>query len=49
MQAGLERALPQVLREAGGLEMPQAVLLTRLAQGVLDRDAGTIGDPLSTR
>lgn len=53
----LEHTVPAVrpddvltgLREAGGLEVPRAVLLTRVAQGVLDRAAGTIGDPLATR
>lgn len=53
----LEHAVPAVrpddvltgLREAGGLEVPRTVLLTRVAQGVLDRDAGSIGDPLATR
>lgn len=53
----LEHTVPAVrpddvltgLREAGGLDVPEAVLLTRVAQGVLDRDAGTVGDPLATR
>lgn len=53
----LEHTVPAVrpddvltgLREAGGLDVPQAVLLTRVAQGVLDRDAGSISDPLATR
>ena len=36
-------------RETGGLVVPPTVLLTRLAQGVLDRAAGSIGDPLATR
>ncbi|WP_341351347.1 DUF2344 domain-containing protein [Nocardioides convexus] len=53
----LEHAVPAVrpddvltgLREAGGLAVPATVLLTRVAQGVLDRAAGTLGDPLATR
>lgn len=53
----LEHTVPAVrpddvltgLREAGGLDVPEAVLLTRVAQGVLDRDAGTVGDPLAKR
>lgn len=53
----LEHTVPAVrpddvltgLREAGGLEVPAAVLLTRVAQGVLDRDAGSVGDPLAER
>lgn len=53
----LEHTVPAVrpddvmtgLREVGGLTAPSAVLLTRVAQGVLDRESGTIGDPLGTR
>ncbi len=53
----LEHTVPAVrpddvltgLRETGGLVVPPTVLLTRLAQGVLDRAAGSIGDPLATR
>ncbi|MBU2696337.1 MULTISPECIES: TIGR03936 family radical SAM-associated protein [Pimelobacter] len=53
----LEHAVPAVrpddvltgLREVGGLAVPGTVLLTRLAQGVLDREAGTVGDPLAAR
>jgi radical SAM-linked protein len=36
------------LRQVGGLEVPGAPLLTRLAQGPLDEATGSIGDPLST-
>jgi radical SAM-linked protein len=35
------------LREVGGLEDVGAPLVTRLAQGPLERSTGTIGDPLS--
>jgi radical SAM-linked protein len=53
----LEHTVPAVrpddvltgLRDAGGLDVPQAVLLTRVAQGVLDRDTGSVGDPLAER
>lgn len=53
----LEHTVPAVrpddvltgLREAGGLVVPATVLLTRVAQGVLDRATGTLGDPLATR
>lgn len=53
----LEHTVPAVrpddvltgLREAGGLEVPPAVLLTRVAQGVLDRATGSVGDPLAER
>jgi radical SAM-linked protein len=34
------------LREVAGLEPPVAPLQTRLAQGPLDREHGTVGDPL---
>jgi radical SAM-linked protein len=34
------------LAEVGGFEPPGAPLLTRLAQGPLDAETGTIGDPL---
>lgn len=34
------------LREIGGLVAPVPPLQTRLAQGPLDREAGTVGDPL---
>ncbi len=34
------------LAEAGGLAPPGAPMLTRLAQGPLDAETGTIGDPL---
>jgi radical SAM-linked protein len=34
------------LRESGGLVAPVPPLQTRLAQGPLDREAGTVGDPL---
>ncbi|MFD0806804.1 TIGR03936 family radical SAM-associated protein [Nocardioides caeni] len=37
------------LRETGALATPATALLTRAAQGVLDRDTGTIGDPLEAR
>jgi radical SAM-linked protein len=36
------------LTAVGGLEVPGAPLLTRLAQGPLDEAAGTVGDPLAT-
>jgi radical SAM-linked protein len=36
------------LRLVGGLEVPGAPLVTRLAQGPLDEATGSIGDPLST-
>ncbi|KRB77125.1 radical SAM protein [Nocardioides sp. Root190] len=53
----LEHAVPAVrpddvltgLREATGFAAPTTALLTRLSQGVLDRDAGSVGDPLATR
>ncbi|WP_028656912.1 TIGR03936 family radical SAM-associated protein [Nocardioides sp. J54] len=53
----LEHTVPAVrpddvltgLRETGGLDVPGTALLTRLAQGVLDRVAGTVGDPLAQR
>lgn len=53
----LEHTVPAVrpddvvtgLREASGLEVPATGLLTRVAQGVLDRASGAIGDPLATR
>ena len=53
----LEHTVPAVrpddvltgLREVGGLEAPPTVLLTRVAQGVLDRATGEIGDPFATR
>lgn len=53
----LEHAVPAVrpddvlagLGQAGRLAVPATVLLTRLEQGVLDRAAGTIGDPLAAR
>lgn len=53
----LEHTVPAVrpddvltgLRETGGLDVPGTALLTRLAQGVLDRVAGTVGDPLARR
>lgn len=35
------------LAETAGLETAGTPLLTRLAQGPLDEDAGTVGDPLS--
>ena len=35
------------LHGAGGLDVPAAPLVTRLAQGPLDATDGTIGDPLS--
>ncbi|GAB4013489.1 TIGR03936 family radical SAM-associated protein [Nocardioides ultimimeridianus] len=37
------------LREVGGLPGSATALLTRLAQGPLDRDAAAIGDPLEIR
>ncbi len=54
MELVLRHAVPAVrpddvirgLAEVGGLEPPGAPLLTRLAQGPLDEDTGTIGDPL---
>jgi radical SAM-linked protein len=54
MELVLRHAVPAVrpddvirgLAEVGGLELPGAPLLTRLAQGPLDEDTGTIGDPL---
>jgi radical SAM-linked protein len=53
----LEHTVPAVrpddvltgLREATGFAAPATALLTRLSQGVLDRDAGSVGDPLATR
>lgn len=53
----LEHTVPAVrpddvltgLRELTGLEAPSTVLLTRLEQGVLDRDSGELRDPLATR
>ncbi|HWJ66952.1 MAG TPA: TIGR03936 family radical SAM-associated protein [Nocardioides sp.] len=53
----LEHTVPAVrpddvltgLREVGGLEVPATVLLTRVAQGVLDRESVAIGDPLAGR
>ena len=35
------------LRRTGGLEVPAAPLVTRLAQGPYDPSTGTIGDPLA--
>jgi radical SAM-linked protein len=37
------------LREAGGLPQGATALLTRLAQGPLDRASASVGDPLATR
>lgn len=37
------------LRQVSGLEVIGSGLLTRVAQGTLDRSTATIGDPLSTR
>ncbi|GAA1508882.1 TIGR03936 family radical SAM-associated protein [Nocardioides humi] len=53
----LEHTVPAVrpddvltgLRAVSGLEVPATGLLTRVAQGVLDRAAESIGDPLATR
>ena len=53
----LEHTVPAVrpddvltgLREVGGLDVPLTALLTRLAQGVLDRGDESIGDPLALR
>ncbi|MBV6729081.1 TIGR03936 family radical SAM-associated protein [Nocardioides daeguensis] len=53
----LEHTVPAVrpddvltgLREVSGLEVAATGLLTRVAQGVLERSTGTIGDPLATR
>ena len=53
----LEHATPAVrpddvltgLREVAGLAAPPTALLTRLAQGPLDRETGEIGDPLAAR
>ena len=54
MDLVLRHAVPAVrpddvirgLAEVGGLAPPGAPLLTRLAQGPLDEETGTIGDPL---
>lgn len=35
------------LRSSGGLELEQTPIATRLAQGPLDTDEGTVGDPLA--
>jgi radical SAM-linked protein len=35
------------LRSSGGLELEQTPIATRLAQGPLDIEAGTVGDPLA--
>lgn len=53
----LEHAVPAVrpddvltgLREVSGLDVGATGLLTRVAQGVLERSTGSIGDPLATR
>ena len=53
----LEHTVPAVrpddvltgLREVAGLATPGTALLTRLAQGPLDRESGTVGDPLTAR
>ncbi|MBM9459281.1 DUF2344 domain-containing protein [Nocardioides sp. zg-536] len=53
----LEHTVPAVrpddvltgLRATAGLEAPATMLLTRVSQGVLDRETGEIGDPLSPR
>lgn len=53
----LEHTVPAVrpddvltgLREVSGLEVTATGLLTRLAQGVLERATESIGDPLATR
>ncbi|MBM7519394.1 TIGR03936 family radical SAM-associated protein [Nocardioides nitrophenolicus] len=53
----LEHTVPAVrpddvltgLREVSGLEVSATGLLTRVAQGVLDRATESIGDPLATR
>ena len=53
----LEHATPAVrpddvltgLREVAGLATPPTALLTRLAQGTLDRATGEIRDPLAAR
>lgn len=53
----LEHTVPAVrpddvltgLRDVAGFDAPATLLLTRLAQGVLDRAAGTVGDPLAAR
>ncbi len=53
----LEHTVPAVrpddvltgLRDVAGFAAPPTMLLTRLAQGVLDRAAGTVGDPLAAR
>lgn len=53
----LEHSVPAVrpddvltgLRAVSGLELPSTVLLTRLEQGLLDRDARTVADPLAPR
>lgn len=35
------------LRSSGGLELEQTPIATRLAQGPLDTETGTVGDPLA--
>ena len=53
----LEHTVPAVrpddvltgLREVSGIDVAASGLLTRVAQGVLDRDAASIGDPLTAR
>lgn len=53
----LEHSVPAVrpddlltgLGQVAAFTTPPTVLLTRLAQGLLDRETGTIGDPLATR
>lgn len=53
----LEHTVPAVrpddvltgLRDVAAFDAPPTMLLTRLEQGVLDRAAGTVGDPLAAR
>ena len=53
----LEHTVPAVrpddvltgLRDVAAFDAPPTMLLTRLEQGVLDRSAGTVGDPLAAR
>lgn len=53
----LEHTVPAVrpddvltgIREVTGLETSSTPLLTRVTQGLLDRETGAIGDPLATR
>lgn len=53
----LEHSVPAVrpddlltgLAQVAGFDTPPTVLLTRVAQGLLDRETGVIGDPLASR